>query len=224
MESRLAACNFWLQFTSDQFEKILFPDEKWFILKQAPNRKKTTPTGVQKTQTTWFTASRPTEPRLWPGLRSWMAKGCLSTGSVDAAAYMEMLKTVVWSAVRGSVSSIGSIKTGQACTLRPRRWTSSSRSSGNRIISRKFEHNWPPTRQTSVPWISVSGPRPRPTCPDASPPLQELKTVVEDFAGNFDPAKTRSMASYARYRAELCVSLAGEHIESLVKKSRSRDD
>lgn len=39
MESRLAACNFWLTFTEEQFERILWSDEKWFVLHQAPNRK-----------------------------------------------------------------------------------------------------------------------------------------------------------------------------------------
>ena len=40
--------------------------------------------------------------------------------------------------------------------------------------------------------------------------------MVEDFARNFDSAKARSMARYARYRAELCVSQTGGHIERLV--------
>ena len=39
MESRLAACNFWLALTEEEFEIILWLDEKWFVLHQAPTRK-----------------------------------------------------------------------------------------------------------------------------------------------------------------------------------------
>ena len=38
-ESRVAACTFWLNFTAEQFERVLCSDEKWFVLHQAPNRK-----------------------------------------------------------------------------------------------------------------------------------------------------------------------------------------
>ena len=39
MQSRLKACNNWLTFTTQQFERILWSYEKWFVLNQAPNRK-----------------------------------------------------------------------------------------------------------------------------------------------------------------------------------------
>ena len=71
----------------------------------------------------------------WPGLGLWMVEFPVDwfTGFVDAAVYMEMLKTIV-AAVSGSISQtvfvqtrlgkrIGSKKTGQAFTVRPRCWT-----------------------------------------------------------------------------------------------------
>ena len=39
MESRLSACSFWLTFTEDWFEMVIWSDEKWFVLNQHPNRK-----------------------------------------------------------------------------------------------------------------------------------------------------------------------------------------
>jgi hypothetical protein len=39
MESRLSPCSFWLTFTEDWFEMVLWSDEKWFVLNQHPNRK-----------------------------------------------------------------------------------------------------------------------------------------------------------------------------------------
>ena len=93
MESHLAACNFWLQFTSDQFEKILFSDDKC-------------------------------PPLVVVLLRS----------------------------------SIASNNPGQACTVRPKCWTSSNRSSGTESSPANKSTTGLPTSQTSAPWISVSGP------------------------------------------------------------------
>ena len=51
--------------------------------------------------------------------------------------------------------------------------------------------------------------------------LEQLKQVVEDFATHFDPEKARAMARHTRYRAQLCVNLAGGHFEHLVRKMGS---
>ena len=50
MESRLAASNFFLTFSEDQLEKVLWSDEKWFVLHQAPNRKNDVIWGPQNTR------------------------------------------------------------------------------------------------------------------------------------------------------------------------------
>ena len=38
MESRLAACSFWLTFDEIWFEQVIWSDEEWFVLTNAPNR------------------------------------------------------------------------------------------------------------------------------------------------------------------------------------------
>ena len=38
MESRLAACTFWLKFEEEWFQRVIWSDEKWFVLKQSPNK------------------------------------------------------------------------------------------------------------------------------------------------------------------------------------------
>ena len=38
MESRVAACSFWLSFEEEWFERVIWSDEKWFVLQNCPNK------------------------------------------------------------------------------------------------------------------------------------------------------------------------------------------
>ena len=38
IESRFSACSYWIQFDEEWFEKVIWTDEKCFVLHQAPNR------------------------------------------------------------------------------------------------------------------------------------------------------------------------------------------
>ena len=38
MESRVAACSFWLSFEEEWFERVIWSDEKWFVLQNSPNK------------------------------------------------------------------------------------------------------------------------------------------------------------------------------------------
>ena len=61
MESRLAACNFWLNL-SEEFERILWLDEKWFEMHQAPTRKNDVIVG-SKNPCEALACKKPTGPR-----------------------------------------------------------------------------------------------------------------------------------------------------------------
>lgn len=37
MESRLCACEYWLTFPKSWFKRVIWADEKWFVLQQSPN-------------------------------------------------------------------------------------------------------------------------------------------------------------------------------------------
>ena len=222
MESRLAACTFWLGFAEEQFERILWSDEKWFVLHQAPSR---------KNDMVWA----PENPHIvvpckkahgakvmaWVGIVDGQVLPVhWFEGSVDGPTYLAMLQTVVWPAIRGRVTrrafwfqqdGASPHCTGEVLAFLAAKF-------GDRVISRRTEHHWPPYSPDLNPldfsfWSQAMSHvvRCQPTT------LQELKEVVEDFASNFDPVMARSMARHTRKRAQLCVDQAGGHFEHLVK-------
>ena len=62
MESRLAACNFWLNLSEEEFERILWLDEKWFEMHQAPTRKNDVIVGSENPYEV-VACKKPTGPR-----------------------------------------------------------------------------------------------------------------------------------------------------------------
>ena len=138
-------------------------------------------------------------------------------------AYIDMLKTVVCPAVKGLATSRNYwYQQDRASPQMTEEVIDFLRSKfGNRIISRKSEHHWPPYSPDLNPldfsfWSQAMAhvTRVEPTN------IRDLKMCVEDFAINFEEEKARSMARHTRYRAELCVSVGGGHFEQLVKKKR----
>ena len=96
MEAGLAACNFWLTLSEEQFEKIICSDEKWFVLHQSPNRKNDVFWGPQSTENVVACKkAHGAKVMAWAGLVDgkvlpihWFE------GSVDAAAYLTMLQGI----------------------------------------------------------------------------------------------------------------------------------
>ena len=58
-------------------------------------------------------------------------------------------------------------------------------------------------------------------CPNT---IEDLKSVVEDFALNFDHEKALKMARHVKYRAQLCRSVKGGHFEDLIRHKRDREE
>ena len=223
MEARLAACSFWLTFTEEQFERIIWSDEKWFVLHQSPNRKNDVFWGPEGTENVVACKkAHGAKVMTWAGM---VDKRVLPIhwfeGSVDSAAYLAMLQGLVWPAVRASATRkqywFQQDGASVHCTKEVLAFLASK--FGARVISRNSEHNWPPYSPDLSPldfsfWGQAMAHVVR--CQPATIP--ELKQVVEDFASNFDADTARRMARHTRYRAELCVSQAGGHFEHLVKK------
>ena len=145
MEARLAACNFWLTFSEDQFEKILFSDEKWFVLHQSPNRKNDVFWGPEGTENLVACKKAPgAKVMAWAGLIDgkvlpihWFE------GSVNAASYLAMLKGLVWPAVRASATrkQYWFQQDGASVHCTPEVLAFLASKFGARVISRNTEHS-----------------------------------------------------------------------------------
>ncbi|KAF0292002.1 hypothetical protein FJT64_016980 [Amphibalanus amphitrite] len=96
------SCEFWLTHDEEWFERVLWSDEKWFVLHPSPNMKNTvcwSPENPNKLVP--CKKAQGQKVMAWVGV---VDGKCLPvhwfTGSVNSDAYLEMLQTVVWPAVR----------------------------------------------------------------------------------------------------------------------------
>ena len=229
MQARLAASNFLLSFTEEQLEKVLWSDEKWFVLHQAPNSKNDVVWGPANTRNVVACKkAHQAKVMAWVGIVDgkvlpvhWFE------GNVDSNKYLDMLETIVWPAVRGSATrkQYWFMQDGAPphCTAEVLEFLASK--FGDRVISRKTQHFWPPYSPDLNPldfsfWSQAMAHVLR--CKPAT--IEDLKSAVDDFALNFDPQKALKMARHVRYRAQLCRSKAGGHFEDLIKHQNSREE
>ena len=204
-------------------------NEQWFVLNQAPNRKNDVVWGPENTRNVVACKkAHGAKVMAWVGivdgkvlLVHWFQ------GSVDSAAYLNMLQTMVWPAIRGKATRhqywfmqdrASPHCTGEVCSFLASKF-------GDMVISRKTDHIWPPYSPDLNPldfsfWSRAMAHVIR--CQPAT--LDDLKNVVNDFALNFNPEKARSMARHARYRCELCRAQQGGHFEDLLKTKHSREE
>ena len=220
--SRLQACEFWLSQPEDWFQKVIWTDEKWFVLKQAPNRQ----------NSRCWAPSHPHEiidckkahgqkVMAWVG----MVDGRILPvvwfeGSVTSTVYLEqVLKSSVWPTVIAVATRRGfwyqpdgasSHVTGECLAFLREKF-------GDRVISRKTEHHWPPYSPDLSPldfsfWSQAMAHLLR--CKPST--IEQLKSIEEDFAINMEEDDVRKMTRHGRRRAELCVQQAGGHFQHLL--------
>ena len=224
MESRLAACSFWLTFDEIWFERVIWSDEKWFVLTNAPNRSHArywapyNPDNVIDCK-----KAHGQKVMCWAGF---VDGACLPIvwfeGSVNHNVYLEkVLKEAVWNSVKSTATrkQIWFQQDGASCHVTPACLDFLKSKFGTRVISRKTEHIWPPYSPDLSPmdfsfWSYVLSHVIR--CQPAT--IQELKMIVSDFISNMEPDYLRKIARQTRRRAEFCVSQNGGHFEHLLKK------
>ena len=203
MESRLAACTFWLNFTEEQFERILWSDEKWFVLNQAPSRKNDVMWGPENpNQVVACKKAHGAKVMAWVGIVDGVVLPVhWFEGSVDGPTYLGMLQTMVWPAIRGRATrrEYWFQQDGASPHCTPEVLAFLASKFGDRVISRRTEHHWPPYSPDLSPldfsfWSQAMAHVVR--CEPST--LEQLKQVVEDFATNFDPEKARAMARHCR--------------------------
>ena len=103
---RLLTCNFFLQFQEDWFERVIWTDEKMFVLIQEPHRQNDrtwAPVSPQKVAKCKKACGE--KCMAWTGI---VDGRCLPVvwfqGSVNGEVYLDLLQNTMWPSVRGQAT------------------------------------------------------------------------------------------------------------------------
>ena len=221
-ESRLNACQFWLNFSEEWFERVIWTDEKWFVLKQAPNC---------HNDRYWAPANRHElveckkahgeKVMAWVGI---VDGRCLPVvwfnGSVNGEVYLtKVLKETVWETVKHVATrrQYWFQQDGASCHVTAECLEFLRDKFGDNVISRNTAHHWPPYSPDLSPLdFSFWNQAMQHVRKQQPHTLQHLKRQVELFASEVAEQQLRSMARHVRKRAALCVQEKGSHFEHLL--------
>lgn len=208
-----------LEQPEDFVDRVIWTDEKWFSLHQSPNK---------QNERYWA----PYNPHVLvdcriQGDKKVMCWAAIVGGkvmlhwfdresSVNGEAYLNVLKEVLWPAIRRSATARqfwfqqdgATIHTTQAA----RTWLSSK--FGRRVISRLTDRPWPARSPDLTPvdfWFwSVALAELRRVPPRT---LEELKATVQEFADSMDCGEVLGAVRHIRARAKKCLQLKGAVVE-----------
>ena len=223
-DNRILYCE-WLLSKDDKFvDRILFSDEKWFKLLQAPNK---------QNERYWA----PEDPHVQVECREQGGKKVMCWAvmiegrmllhwfedgtSVNGDTYLAMLKEVLWPEVRGIATRHGLhfMQDGATphTTLEVREWLQSK--FGERVISRLMPNQWPAKSPDLSPldyWFWGVAMQEVRSHPPAT--LEELKEVVDGFAESLEPEEVVKAARDHVVRARCCLTQRGGAFESRLQQ------
>ena len=221
-QSRLSACNFWLTFPEEWFDKIIWTDEKWFLLEQAPH---------SKNDGYWAPSNQneivPCKKAHGAKVMAWV--GIIDgrvlpivwfEGSVNSDVYLDLvLKKTVWASVKNIATrrQYWFQQDGASCHVTAPCLQFLAEKFGQRIISRNTENHWPPYSPDLSPldfsfWNEVNMKLRKKKLQT----IAALKRNVEEIAAQMSEDQVRSMARNTRKRATLCARELGGHFEHLM--------
>lgn len=220
--ARKSACEFWLTFPESWFERVIWTDEKWFVLRSPPhsqNDRYWAP--ANQHEVVECNKAHGEKIMAWVGI---VDGRCLPVvwfnGSVNSDVYLDqVLKRTVWPAVRNIATrqQYWFQQDGASCHVTTRCLDFLKEKFGDRIISRNTDHHWPPYSPDLSPldfsvWnqVTVNMKKMQPGT------LEDLKVIVEDIASTMSEELLRKIARHTRKRAALCVQENGGHFEHLL--------
>ena len=211
----------WLLQRPDGFEeKVIWTDEKWFVLNAAPNKQNKRFWAIEKPKVSVNCKEQGAQKVMcWAAVVDgrvflhWFAPGSTVTGP----AYLRLLKEEFWPQVRGEVGRQGLWfqQDGAAVhtTAAVRQWLDDN--FDGRVISRLTERPWPARSPDLSPldfwfWaVALAALRRNPPAT-----LQELQATVERFAGSLCAEDVKRAVRHLRQRAEICIRRRGDTVES----------
>lgn len=222
MESRLSACEYWLTFPESWFERVIWTDEKWFVLQQSPNLQNDRYWApVNPHEIVECKKAHGSKVMAWVGIIDGRVLPVVwFSGSVNGDVYLnQVLKGTVWPAVKNVATrrQYWFQQDGASCHVTAPCLEFLAEKFNDRVISRNTEHHWPPYSPDLSPldfsfWnqamehLKICRPR----------TIEDLKKTVEEFAARMPEDQLRKIARHTRKRAALCVQEKGAHIEQLL--------
>ena len=220
--ARMSACEYWLTFPETWFERVIWTDEKWFVLRSPPhsqNDRYWAP--VHRHEVVECKKAHGEKMMAWVGI---VDGRCLPvvwfTGSVNGDVYLnQVLKATVWPALRSIATrrQYWFQQDGASCHVTTPCLEFLREKFGDRIISRNTDHHWPPYSPDLSPldfsfWnqVMINVKKRQPSN------IEELKNIVEEFASGVSEEFLRKIARHTRKRAALCVQEQGGHFEHLL--------
>ena len=226
-EVRLACSRWFLSKDKDFFaKKVIWGDEKYFVLHQAPNRqndKYWRP--VNPYEVVQCKKQGQAKAMCWVGLYNGKVIGPLwIEGTMDQLVYRELLEDHVWPAVRGVATRQGLwyMQDGATCHTTNFNMEWLMEKFQGRIISNKAEVRWPPSSPDCNPldyffWGHAMNHIFR--CQPKT--MTELKNLVSDFSESMDQDLIRRVCGSARERFQMLEKVQGGHFENQMRKLRS---
>jgi hypothetical protein len=197
-------------------------DEKWFVLKQFPNRQNDrflVPANLH--ELIECKQAHGAKVMAWVGI---VDGRCLPVvwleGSVNGKVYLnQVLKGTLWPAVKNLATrrQYWFQQDGASCHVTAPCLDFLSSKFDDRIISRSTQHHWPPYSPDLSPldfsfWnqsmMHIKRCEPR--------TIPELQRSVEEFASSVGEDQLRRMARHTIKRAALCIQGNGGHFEHLL--------
>lgn len=211
----------WLLQRPEGFEeKVIWTDEKWFVLNAAPNKQNERFWALENPKVCVNCKEQgPEKVMCWAAVVDgqvfvhWLTPGSTVTGST----YLRLLKEGLWPQVRHKVQRDGLWFQQDGATVHTtaavRQWLVEK--FDGRVISRLTERPWPARSPDLSPldyWFwSVALAETRRSPPET---LQGLQATVERFARSLSPENVRRAVRHLRHRAETCVRRNGDTVEN----------
>ena len=218
-QNRLRAAEWFLTHDSQFFEdKIIWSDEKYFVLKQGPNK---SVDRVWAPVNPYLNVECKTQSQqkimAWVGLFEGKVIGPFwIEGTMNKEVYHDLLKNKIWPAIRSKVTrnQLWYMQDGATCHTTANNLQFLADKFAERVISLKTEVMWPPNSPDCNPldfffwgYVMQHVYRTQPST------IDELKEIVEDFISSIDADMIRKACASARKRFQMLVVENGGRFE-----------
>ena len=203
---RLTAANWFLSKTESFFtDQVIWTDEKYFVLKQCPNRKNSVIWAPANPHVLVQCKSQSNQKAMcWTGLYNGKVIGPFwIQGTMDRNVYNTLLKDDIWPSIKGVTTrhSLYFMQDGATCHTVAENLKFLDEKFSGRVISNKTDIPWPPNSPDLNPldfffWGHAMNHVYR-VKPET---IDQMKSIVNDFSASMDSNLIKKVCGSARKR------------------------